>query len=684
MSSQPNSNIVEILQQRAISQSEDTAYIFLEDGENKEIILTYQELEAKAKAIALSLQQVVDPGSRALLVYPYSGGLEFITAFFGCLYAGVVAVPCHPPKNRLTTLEVQTRIVSAGAEVILTESSLFNKLKTQLSKWGYASLYCLNTDKINQKVDDWTPPKINADTLAFLQYTSGSTGEPKGVMITHGCLMQNQEMLKQAFGHTQDLVGVGWLPLFHDMGLIGNVIQPIYMGAYCVMISPVSFVQKPIRWLQAISKYKATTSGAPNFAYDLLCDRITEEQAAQLDLSSWSVAFCGAEPVQTATMELFSRKFASCGFKSTAFYPCYGMAEATLMITGGDKAKSPTLKYLDKIALEENKVVFVDKSQPGTTTIVSAGYPWLDGKIAIVDPDSLTECTANKIGEIWFSSSGVGQGYWQLPAKTKETFQASLNGQRLSNNLLLQSPLNPPKRATPRRRQAQGNARVGDFQLSSPQNWGAGGATNTNYQNSSQGKYLRTGDLGFVDNGELYITGRLHDVLVFWGLNHYPQHIEQTVEQCHPGLKPNCGAAFSIEVEGKARLVVAQEIERTYRQFLVMDEVVAAIRWQIFQEHFIDIYGIVLLKPGRIPKTSSGKVQRSACKAMFLDDSLDIWSQWYLNDVKSSDVTGLFQRYTNPITYLKMLSAIARGRIRRFWYLLNKSRISFGQKSGNN
>ena len=670
MFSQPNSNIVEILQQRARSQGKDTAYIFLEDGENKEIILTYQELEAKAKAIALSLQQVVDPGSRALLVYPYSGGLEFITAFFGCLYAGVVAVPCHPPKNRLTTVEVQTRIVSAGAEVILTESSLFSKLKTQLSKWGHASLHCLNTDKINQKVDDWTPPKINADTLAFLQYTSGSTGEPKGVMITHGCLIQNQEMLKQAFGHTQDLVGVGWLPLFHDMGLIGNVIQPIYMGAYCVMISPISFVQKPIRWLQAISKYKATTSGAPNFAYDLLCDRVTEEQAAQLDLSSWSVAFCGAEPVQTATMELFSRKFASCGFKSTAFYPCYGMAEATLMITGGDKAKSPTLKYLDKIALEENKVVIADKSQPGTTTIVSAGYPWLDGKITIVDPDSLTECAANEIGEIWFSSSSIGQGYWQLPAKTQETFQASLDGQRLSKNLLHQSPLNFPA--------------LGDFQLSSPQNWGAGGATNTNYQNSSQSKYLRTGDLGFIDNRELYITGRLNDVLVFWGLNHYPQHIEQTVEQCHPGLKPSCSAAFSIEVEGKARLVVAQEIERTYRQSLVMDEVVAAIRWQIFQEHFIDIYGIVLLKPGRIPKTSSGKVQRSACKAMFLDGSLEVWSQWYLSDVKKSDVTGLFQRYTNPLTYLKMLSAIARGKTRRFLYLLSNSTTRFWQKSGNN
>ncbi len=609
MSNKSESNIVEILQRRAISQGGDTAYIFLKDSEHQEMTLTYQELDCQAKAIAFNLQQYVSPGSRALLVYPYSAGLEFITAFFGCLYGGVVAVPCHPPKNRLTTVEVQTRIESAGAEVILTDSSLFGKLTTQLSKWGNESLHCLNTDKISQnKADYGFIPEIIKDDLAFLQYTSGSTGEPKGVMITHGCLMQNQEMLKQAFGHTKDLVGVGWLPLFHDMGLIGNVLQPIYVGAFCVMMSPVSFVQKPIRWLEAISKYRATTSGAPNFAYDLLCDRVTPEQMVQLDLSSWELAFCGAEPVQTSTMERFSRKFADCGFKSSVFYPCYGMAEATLMITGGDKEKSPAVKYLDQMAVSQNRVVITEQPQPGTKTFVSAGYPWLDGKIAIIDPDSLRECQPDQIGEIWYSGSSVGQGYWQLPERTQQTFQASLNGEQ----------------------------------------------------------YLRTGDLGFVREGELYITGRLHDVLVFWGLNHYPQHIEHTIEQCHPALKANCGAAFSVEVGGKARLVIVQEIERTHRKSLVMDEVVEAIRWQVFQQHFIDIYGIVLLQPGKMPKTSSGKVRRSTCKAKFLDDNLDVYSQWYLEDLDSSDVTGLFQRYTNPLTYFKLLSAIARGKIRRF------------------
>ncbi|MEM6611101.1 MAG: fatty acyl-AMP ligase [Cyanobacteria bacterium P01_C01_bin.72] len=631
MSSQLESNIVEILQRRAITQGSDLAYIFLQDGEIREIRLTYQELDAQAKAIAVTLLKRVNPGSRAILIYSYSAGLEFIAAFFGCLYAGVVAVPCHPPKNRLTTLEVQTRIDSAEAAVILTESSSFGNLNRQLESWGKASLHCLNTDKIELPIgDEYQPPQLNADTLAFLQYTSGSTGEPKGVMISHGCLLHNQEMLKQAFGHTPDLVGVGWLPLFHDMGLIGNVIQPIYLGGYCVLMSPVSFVQKPIRWLQAISKYGATTSGAPNFAYDLLCDRLKAEQIEQLDLSSWEVAFCGAEPIQMQTIEQFSRKFAVCSFKSTAFYPCYGMAEATLMITGGDKDQLPQVIHLDKAALEQNKVLAVQQAGTGTKTFISAGYPWLNGKIAIVDSDAnsdhLRECESDRIGEICYSGSSVGQGYWKLKEQTAQTFQSSLRGEY----------------------------------------------------------YLRTGDLGFLQDGELYITGRLHDVLVFWGLNHYPQHIEQTVAQAHPGLKPNCGAAFAVEVEGKPRLVIAQEIKRTYRKSLVMSEVVEAIRWQVFQQHFIDIYGIVLLPPGRMPQTSSGKVQRRKCQDLYLTGALEIWQQWHQQDVAQSDITGLFQRYTNPLTYLKILAAIARGRLRRVLYSLShfsSARFAANKKS---
>jgi acyl-CoA synthetase (AMP-forming)/AMP-acid ligase II len=601
------SNIVEILQQQAIERPQQIVFTWLQDGEAKAIDLTYQELDKQAKAIAGFLQQSIEPGSRALLVYPYHQGLEFITAFFGCLYAGIIAVPCHPPLNRLTTSELQSRLISASAKIILTESSLLTKLQARLPNSNF-----LDTQTFNKKTNDnWTKPELKPDTIAFLQYTSGSTGEPKGVIITHDCLLQNQQMLQLAFGHTQQTVGVGWLPLFHDMGLIGNVIQVIYLGATCTLMSPISFVQQPFRWLQAISKYRATTSGAPNFAYDLLCDRITEKQLAELDLSSWQVAFCGAEPVKAETMEKFSRKFSPCGFRPEVFYPCYGMAEATLMITGGSHMKSPTVKYLDKKALTQNRVVFIDKNNPEATSIVSAGFSWLDGQLAIANSQSLTECAAHEVGEIWFAASSVGKGYWQLPEATTKTFQA--------------------------------------------------------YLNKSDRSFLRTGDLGFIEDGELYITGRLNDVLVFWGFNHYPQQIEQTVAQAHPALKPNCGAAFAVKAAGEERLVIVQEIDRNHRKSMVFGDIVEAIRWEIFQQHFIDVYAIVLLPPGHLPKTSSGKVRRSVCRQKFLDDSLEIIDRWYLPNPESSNVTSLMQRYTNPLTHIKLFGSAIVGKCRRFF-----------------
>ena len=611
------STIVEILQEQAATQPDATAYIWLEDGENKTVKLSYRELELQAKAIAMQLRHHAAPGSRVLIAYPYSAGLDFIIAFFGCLYAGVVAVPCHPPLNRLTISEMKARLISAETEVILTNSSLLSKLEEQLAEVR-SGLRWLNTDILDNsdvgKINNWQAPKLDRNSLAFLQYTSGSTGEPKGVMINHDCLLQNQEMLRLSFGHSKQSLGVGWLPLFHDMGLIGNVIQAIYLGTSCVLMSPVSFVQKPLRWLQAISKYQATTSGAPNFAYDLLCDRVKDEQLAQLDLSTWEVAFCGAEPVRQATIERFSRKFAPCGFRKQAFYPCYGMAEATLLITGANKEEVPKAMHLDQIALEQNRVVIKDQHQKRVTQIISSGKAWLDGKLAIVNPQTLNQCNSDTIGEIWFSSSCVGQGYWQSPQKTEQTFHAYLH-------------------------------------------------------DSEEEKYLRTGDLGFIHQGELYITGRLNDVMVFWGLNHYPQNIEQTVEQCHPALKANNGAALSVTVEGQNRLVIVQEIERSYRKCLVPEEVIEAIRWAVFQEHFIDVYAIALLKPGALPKTSSGKVKRSACKEKFLSQNLAASHTWYISDVRASDVTALWQRYTNPLTYLRIFAAIARGRLRRWLFL---------------
>lgn len=629
MSTRLYSNIIEILQKRVISQPHKIVYTFLKDGENDLETLTYQELDQRAKAIANHLYEIAkplrninEPLPRALLVYPYNNGLDFIVAFFGCLYAQIIAVPCHPPTNRLTTKEVQERLISAQAQIILTHSNLASKLQENLAEFKNDNLTWLITDKIKTKdVIEYPQLSIQKDDLAFFQYTSGSTGEPKGVMITHDAIMQNQEMLKQAFGHSSESVGVGWLPLFHDMGLIGNVIQAVYLGASCVMFSPISFVQKPIRWIEAISRYQATTSGAPNFAYELLCDQVKDEQLVNLDLSSWEVAFSGAEPVLKETIERFSQKFAVCGFNPDAFFPCYGMAEATLFITGANKNKPPVIKYVDKASLEENKVLLTNEAVKGSRSIISCGRPYLNSKILIVNPKSLTKCKTNEVGEIWVSSASLGQGYWQQPELTAKTFQAYV-------------------------------------------------------KDSNEGAFLRTGDLGFIDQQELFISGRLNDVMVFWGFNHYPQNLEQTVAECHPALQSSGGAAFSVEVGGKERLVIVQEVKRTYRNSIVVEDVVETIRLALFREHFIDVLAIALIKPFSLPKTSSGKVQRKTCKTKFLENNLEIIAQWHSPETESSNMTSLLQRYLNPLTYLKISTSIARGKFRRWLYLfLQKTTI---------
>lgn len=608
------STLVELLRYRFQQQPSQIAYTFLKDGETESVSLTYQELDERARAIAAQLQYLNMDNSRALLVYPYDAGLEFIAAFFGCLYAGVVAVPSHPPRNRHALYDLQARLASSQAAIVLTTKNSL-ALKSQLT---LNDLVWLTTDDIPPQATNWIEPEISNDTLAFLQYTSGSTGMPKGVMITHECILHSQQLLNIAFGHTDNAIGVGWLPLFHDMGLIGNVLQALYLGRPCIFMSPIAFVQKPVRWLQAISRYKATTSGAPNFAYDLLCRHVTPQQKESLDLSSWDVAFCGAELVRAETIERFVATFAPCGFRREAFYPCYGMAEATLLISGGKKTDPPVVKYVEKAALEQNRVVFSNQRE-AVRSLVGCGGAWLDGKIVIVDPESLTRCPANKIGEIWVSSSGLGKGYWNQLEETVCTFQAYL-------------------------------------------------------QDPAEGPFLRTGDLGFLEDGELFITGRLNDVLVFWGLNHYPQHIEQTVEKCHPGLRFNCGAAFSIEVNGEERLVVAQEVERSYRQCLIVDNVVETIRWAVFEQHFVDVYGIALLKPGSIPKTSSGKIQRRACKDKFQDGSLEIIDQWRSPQAERSDITSLVKRYMNPLTHVNRYFTFAKGQLRRGWSLLLRKR----------
>ncbi|MFN6563914.1 MAG: AMP-binding protein [Nostoc sp. ChiSLP01] len=568
--------LVDLLGKRALQQPNQVGYTFLVDGETKEISLTYQELDQKARSLAAKLQSIKATKQRALLLYP--PGLDFIIAFFGCLYAGVTAVPVYPPRRNQRMTRLQSIVTDAQASFALTTTSVFSSIQQRLTEESeLASLHWLTTDDIPTNLDlDWQKPQINQNTLAFLQYTSGSTGKPKGVMVNHGNLLHNLEYIKQAFELTPDSVSVTWLPSFHDMGLIDGIFQPLYAGFLGVLMSPVSFLQQPIRWLEAISRYRATHCGAPNFAYDL-CDRqITPEQLSFLDLSSWSSAYSGAEPIRRETLKRLAAKFEPCGFRANFFYPCYGLAEATLMVSGGSVKDEPIYCTVQTDALTKNQVVEVSEPGQSAVELVSCGRAWMDTKIVIVNPESMTTCAANEVGEIWVSSPSVTDGYWKRPQETQQTFHAQL-------------------------------------------------------QDTKAGPFLRTGDLGFLLNGELFVTGRLKDIIIIRGQNHYPQDIEFTVHKSHVALRPNCGAAFSVEVEGIERLVIVQEVERTYLRRLDVNEVAKAISQAVFQQHQLQVYAVVLLKTASIPKTSSGKIQRHACRNHFLDGSLDVVGQWTAN-----------------------------------------------------
>ena len=561
--------LVDLVRYRVIHQPNKLAFTFLLDGETETGSLTYQELDRQARAIAAQLQSMgVATQSRALLLFP--PGLEFIAAFFGCLYAGVVAVPAYPPHLNRPMPRLQAILADAQATVALTTTQI---LSNEPRLFTYApeleAMQWLATDSVTDGLGDvWQETVVTSDTLAFLQYTSGSTSTPKGVRVSHGNLLHNERLIQRGFEHTEQSIVVGWLPMFHDMGLIGNMLQPLYLGIPCIIMPPVAFLQNPLRWLQAISRYKATTSGGPNFAYELCVNKISPEQRATLDLSSWEVAFNGAEPVRAETLERFAGTFADCGFRREAFYPCYGMAETTLIVSGGHASAPPVFQTVQKAALEQNRVVPAQVEDGGVLKLVGCGQPLEDLRVVIVHPETLC-CSSEEVGEIWVSGPSVAGGYWNRSEATKHTFCAYL-------------------------------------------------------KDTGEGPFLRTGDLGFLQSGELFITGRLKDLIIIRGRNHYPQDIELTVEQSHEALQPTCSAAFAIDVAGVERLAVVVELKRSYLRNYDVEEVVRAIRQAVAENHELQVYGILLLKPGSIPKTSSGKIQRHACRLRFLDGSLDV------------------------------------------------------------
>jgi acyl-CoA synthetase (AMP-forming)/AMP-acid ligase II len=581
--------LVELLRSRAFHQPDQHAYTFLRQGETEEDRLTYGELDQQAQTIGSLLQCKGATGKPVLLLHP--PGLTYIAAFFGCLYAGSIAVPAYPPRSARTMPRIQAIVADTQASMVLTTAETLSDLR---HCFAYVpeleSLAWVATDNsADHQADEWKEPLLTSDTLAFLQYTSGSTSVPKGVMVTHGNLLHNLGLLHRHFGQTPEGHMVSWLPPYHDMGLIGGILSPLYDGYPSTLMSPLVFLQRPLRWLQAISHTRATISIAPNFAYDLCIRKITPEQQIALDLSRWSVAVNGAEPIREETMKHFAASFEPCGFHQEAFLPGYGLAEATLIVSSAKIAAPPVVRTVQRWALEQNRVIAANAEDVDAWKLVGYNQIPSDQKIIIVNPTSLTQCLPDQVGEIWIAGPSITLGYWNKPEETEDTFQAYL-------------------------------------------------------ADTGEGPFLRTGDLGFLKDGEMFVTGRLKDLIIIRGRNHYPQDIEHTVEQCHPAIRPGCCAAFSINVAAEEQLVILAEIDPRYqadqgqmetqrdsagtsRKLLDAQALIKEIRWEMREQHDLQPYRMMLLKAGSIPKTSSGKTQRRACRAEFLAGSLGTWNE---------------------------------------------------------
>jgi 8-amino-7-oxononanoate synthase len=577
-------NLIRTLRRQAEESPDRPAFIHLLDGQSNQAVLTYDLLDQRARAIAAHLQNMGFAGQRVLLTYP--PGLDFIMAFFGCLYANCVAVPTYPPHRHRMLNHFNAIAADAEANIALSTSCAAAQFQSMIGHKSnqaatFSQIRWLATDEIPDTLAErWSEPSIAPDTLAMLQYTSGSTSQPKGVMLSHANLIDNTHTILHAFRVQPEDNAVFWLPTYHDMGLVGGVITNVFAGVTNVLISPVDFLQKPITWLAAISKYQATISGGPNFAYDLCVRKITDEQRATLDLSSWALAFIGAEPIQPATLERFAAAFAPCGFKPSAFYPCYGLAEATLLVSGARRGSGATVQAFHDTELTKNHVEPVPDGNGQTRRLVACGSPVDTIRVVIVNSKTRTEAAPGCVGEIWIAGASVGQGYWHNPRLTSRSFNAQLS-------------------------------------------------------NTGEGPFLRTGDLGFMSDGQLYITGRREDLIIVRGLNHYPQDIEATARMSHPLLEVGYGAAFAVDDHDSQRLILVQEVKHNGKMDLKL--VLDAVRMAVLDEHDLALDAIVLVRSGTISKTTSGKVQRHACRRAFLSGELKTLAKYSGRMVENSD-----------------------------------------------
>ena len=543
--------MVEVLQSRAATQSDRVAFIWLGTDAHPDTSITYAELDTRARAIGAVLHECGPPGERALLLVP--PGPEFVAALFGCFYAGWIAVPAHPPPLNQRLERIRSLASDAQPRAALTSLATLGRIEPRLAdEPDLARLQWLAIDAAPVPPDDWPTSDVTAQDLAVLQYTSGSTAAPRGVMLTHANLVHNAAQIQRRFEADSAARGLIWLPPYHDMGLIGGILEGVWAGFPTALMAPVVFLQRPRRWLEAITRTQATISGGPNFAYDLCVERIAPGEREGLDLSSWRVAFNGAEPVRAATLRRFAEAFGPYGFQESAFYPCYGLAEATLIVSGGAVSSPPV-------------VVQLDANSPH---MVGCGQSIDDQALRIVHPVSLVPCAPREVGEVWVAGPSVAAGYWRQPTLTEEVFAA---------------------------RQADGS-----------------------------GPYLRTGDLGFLAETELFITGRLKAVLILGGRKIHAEDIEASLADDQVGKRPGSVVALAVDAGGQERLAVIQEA----RSSADLELTAKSIRARVAAAHQLPVWTVVLTRPGGIPRTSSGKVQRAVCYDLFVRHQFDSVYEW--------------------------------------------------------
>jgi acyl-CoA synthetase (AMP-forming)/AMP-acid ligase II len=566
-------SLTELALFRAAAQPDDRAYIMLSDRGVAAASITFAELAQRAAGLAGQIRTVASPGERALLVCP--NGIDFMIGFLACLFAGVIAVPLMPPRRNAARDASAGILADCAPRLGLAPQALIDGERGDfLPHFATADIVWLAVDKAPAPPPP-APPAVTGwqgSDPAFLQYTSGSTSAPKGVMVSHANLLANLAMIARAFGNTRRSTYLSWVPLYHDMGLILSALQSLYVGSLSVFLAPAAFMQRPLLWLRAIGEYRAEVAAAPNFAYDLCVERYQPEQMEGVDLSGWRLALNGAEPVRADTIRRFAATFAPHGFAAEAIYPAYGMAEATVLISAGRRGGGATIRTLSRVGLRAQRCAFASQDESDTQDIVGCGRALVGEAIAIVDPESRRRLGRDRIGEIWVAGPNVAAGYWANPAASAAAFGARIAG-----------------------------------------------------EDGGRDRWLRTGDLGFLDEAdELYITGRIKEIIIIRGTNHYPQDIEHTVAGCCQALRRHGGAAFAAPDErGVERLVIVQEVERTWRNRIDPGQLARRIRAAVIGAHDVAPHAIALLRPGALPKTTSGKIQRALSRQLWLEGSLD-------------------------------------------------------------